>query len=73
MSSWKHPALLLSGIGISYLGSWIYLIALNIAILNLTGSAAAVAGLYIIRPIAVLITNTWSGSGSSPFLCVNSV
>lgn len=62
MSSWKHPALLLSGIGISNLGGWIYLIALNISILNLTGSAAAVAGLYIIRPIALLITNTWSGS-----------
>ncbi|MEH7460193.1 MFS transporter [Bacillus sp. JJ1127] len=62
MNSWKNPILLLSGIGISYLGNWIYLIALNIAILNLTGSAIAVAGLYIIRPIAILITNTWSGS-----------
>ncbi|MEK5520912.1 MFS transporter [Heyndrickxia sporothermodurans] len=62
MGSWKNPILLISGIGISYLGNWIYLIALNISILNLTGSAAAVAGLYIIRPIAVLITNFWSGS-----------
>ncbi|MGE8205305.1 MFS transporter [Heyndrickxia sp. NPDC080065] len=60
--SWKNPILLLSGIGVSYLGNWIYLIALNISILNLTGSAAAVAGLYMIRPIAILITNTWSGS-----------
>ncbi|SFC50861.1 Sugar phosphate permease [Bacillus sp. OV322] len=62
MTKWKNPILLISGIGISYLGNWIYLIALNISILNLTGSATAVAGLYIIRPIAVLITNTWSGS-----------
>lgn len=62
MKSWKNPILLISGIGISYLGNWIYLIALNLSILNLTGSAAAIAGLYIIRPIAVLITNTWSGS-----------
>ncbi|THE09504.1 MFS transporter [Bacillus timonensis] len=62
MGSWKNPILLISGIGISFLGNWIYLIALNISILNLTGSAAAVAGLYIIRPIAILITNTWSGS-----------
>ncbi|MDK7665462.1 MFS transporter [Cytobacillus oceanisediminis] len=62
MGAWKNPILLISGIGISYLGNWIYLIALNISILNLTGSAAAVAGLYIIRPIAILITNTWSGS-----------
>ncbi|WP_144527672.1 MFS transporter [Peribacillus simplex] len=62
MTSWKNPILLISGIGVSYLGNWIYLIALNISILNLTGSATAVALLYIIRPIAVLITNTWSGS-----------
>lgn len=59
---WKNPILLISGIGVSNLGNWIYLIALNISILNLTGSAASVAGLYIIRPIAVLITNFWSGS-----------
>nr|WP_263326981.1 hypothetical protein [Neobacillus sp. Marseille-Q6967] len=62
MSSWRNPIFLISGIGISYLGNWIYLIALNISILNLTESTAAVAGLYIIRPIAVLLTNTWSGS-----------
>ena len=62
MSAWKNPILLLSGIGVSYLGSWIYLIAINLSVLHMTGSAAAVAGLYIIRPIAVLITNTWSGS-----------
>ncbi|WP_043933002.1 MFS transporter [Bacillus sp. EB01] len=62
MKAWKNPILLLSGIGISFLGSWIYLIALNISILDITGSAAAVAGLYIMRPIASLLTNTWSGS-----------
>ncbi|MGD6993801.1 MFS transporter [Sutcliffiella horikoshii] len=62
MGAWKNPILLITGIGISYLGNWIYLIALNISILNLTGSAAAVAGLFIVRPVAILITNTWSGS-----------
>ncbi|MGD6857662.1 MFS transporter [Bacillus infantis] len=62
MGVWKNPILLVSGIGVSYLGNWMYLIALNISILNLTGSAAAVAGLFIIRPIAILVTNTWSGS-----------
>lgn len=62
MNTWKNPILLITGIGVSYLGNWIYLIALNISILDLTESAAAVAGLYMIRPIAVLITNTWSGS-----------
>ncbi|PGL69344.1 MFS transporter [Bacillus sp. AFS055030] len=62
MSQWKEQSLLIIGIGISNLGNWIYLIALNIAILNLTGSASAVAGIYVIRPIATLLTNTWSGS-----------
>jgi MFS family permease len=62
MGAWKNPILLISGIGISYLGNWIYLIAINISILDLTESAAAVAGLYIIRPIAILVTNTWAGS-----------
>ncbi|GAB6989282.1 hypothetical protein JCM16418A_13320 [Paenibacillus pini] len=62
MKYWKNPLLLISGIGISYLGNWIYLIALNISILDLTGSAVAVAGLYMIRPVAMLITNMWSGS-----------
>jgi MFS family permease len=62
MNSWKNPFFLITGIGVSYLGNWIYLIALNLAILDLTGSAAAVAGIFIIRPLAVLITNTWSGS-----------
>jgi MFS family permease len=62
MNSWKNPFLLITGIGVSYLGNWIYLIALNLAILDITGSAAAVAGIFILRPLAVLITNTWSGS-----------
>lgn len=62
MGNWKYPILLISGIGISNLGNWIYLIAINISILNLTESAAAVAGLYVIRPIAILLTNTWAGS-----------
>lgn len=62
MNSWKQPILLITGIGMSHLGNWIYFIALNITILNLTGSAAVVAGLFVIRPIAMLLTNTWSGS-----------
>lgn len=58
----KNTFLLISGIGVSHLGTWIYLIAINLSVLNLTGSAAAVAGLYMIRPIAMLVTNTWAGS-----------
>lgn len=54
--------LLVSGIGFSNLGNWIYFVAINISILDLTGSAAAVAGLFVIRPIAMLLTNVWAGS-----------
>lgn len=39
MRTWKYPLLLLSGIGISNLGSWIYLVAINLSILELTGYA----------------------------------
>ncbi|MDZ5471564.1 MFS transporter [Bacillus sp. 31A1R] len=62
MQTWKNPLLLISGIGVSNLGNWIYFVAINLLILDLTGSPAAVAGLFIIRPLAVLVTNTWSGS-----------
>ncbi|WP_110926224.1 MFS transporter [Bacillus massiliglaciei] len=61
-TNWRNPILLIMGIGISNLGAWIYLIALNVAILNVTGSAAAVAGLFIIKPLSLLITNPWAGS-----------
>ncbi|MCF6136663.1 MFS transporter [Alkalihalobacillus berkeleyi] len=48
--------------GISNLGDWVYLIALNLMILNMTGSAAAVAGLYMLKPLASMCTSFWSGS-----------
>lgn len=50
------------GIGISNLGNWIYLVAINLLVLHMTGSPAAVAGLFIIRPLATLLTNSWAGS-----------
>jgi MFS family permease len=59
---WKWAALLLSAIGISCLGDFIYLIAINILVLDLTKSPAAIAGLYMIRPIASIFTSFWSGS-----------
>ncbi|MEV3334030.1 MFS transporter [Paenibacillus larvae] len=62
MKKWKQAMLLVSGIGFSNLGNWIYFVAINISILDLTGSAAAVAGLFVIRPIAMLLTNVWAGS-----------
>ncbi|SDO49378.1 MFS transporter [Alkalicoccus daliensis] len=59
---WKYPSILLLGIGISNLGAWMYLIALNLIIFNLTGSPLAVAVLYILLPVAALATNLWAGS-----------
>nr|WP_199738115.1 MFS transporter [Falsibacillus albus] len=49
-------------IGISSVGSWVYFIALNLIVLNLTGSAIAVSGLYIIRALSTVFTNFWAGS-----------
>lgn len=62
LSKWKDPVLLLLGIGISNLGAWVYLIALNLIVLDMTGSPLAVSILYILIPIATLCTNFWSGS-----------
>lgn len=62
MQGWKNPLLYIFGIGISNLGNWIYLVAINLLVLRMTGSPAAVAGIFIIRPLAVLLTNSWSGS-----------
>ena len=59
---WKNPLILLFGIGISNIGAWVYLIALNLIILDMTGSPLAVSLLYILLPIAALCTNFWSGS-----------
>lgn len=62
VESWKYPSILLFGIGVSNVGAWIYLIALNLIILEMTGSPLAVAALYILKPLATLCTNFWSGS-----------
>lgn len=59
---WKYPSILLFGIGISTIGSWIYFLALNLIVFNMTGSPLAVAVLYIIKPLAALFTNLWAGT-----------
>lgn len=59
---WKNPLMLLFGIGVSNLGAWIYLIALNLIVLDMTGSPLAVSVLYILIPVATLFTNFWAGS-----------
>ncbi|MCR8854471.1 MFS transporter [Lysinibacillus fusiformis] len=62
LKSWRYPIILLCSIGISSIGEWIYFIALNLTVLNLTESALAVSGLYIVRALSTLFTNFWSGS-----------
>ncbi len=42
--SWKYPFLLLFGIGTSNIGDWIYLISLNVMMLDMTNSPLAVSG-----------------------------
>ncbi|KUP07172.1 permease [Bacillus coahuilensis p1.1.43] len=61
MSSWKYPSILLSSIGITSIGEWVYFIALNLIVLDRMG-VMAVSGLYILRASSTLFTNFWSGS-----------
>lgn len=58
----KTSALLLVSVGISNLGAWIYFIALNLIILEMTRSPFAVSILYILVPLASFVSNLWSGS-----------
>lgn len=61
--NWKAPLLLLIGVGISNVGAWVYLIALNLMVLSMTGgSVIAVGVLYMFIPIATLFTDVWAGS-----------
>lgn len=62
MKFWRNYRLLIGGFGFSNLGNWIYLVALNVYVLNLTNSAAAVAGIFIVGPIARIITSFFAGS-----------
>ena len=62
MKFWRNYRLLIGGFGFSNLGNWIYLVALNVYILNLTNSAAAVAGIFIVGPIARIVTSFFAGS-----------
>lgn len=62
VSRWKEPAVLLASLGIAGVGDFIYLVAINIIVYQMTGSAAAVAGLWIIGPIVNIFTKFWTGS-----------
>lgn len=58
----KYEWVLLSGLGISQLGNWLYLIALNVMVWQLTHSPAAVAGIYIVGPIVHILCGSFAGS-----------
>ncbi|MET0960928.1 MAG: MFS transporter [Psychrobacillus psychrotolerans] len=59
---WKFPILYLSSVGVANIGGWIYLLAINLMVLEITGSALAIASLYIIKPITQLLVGPWAGS-----------
>lgn len=62
LSKWKFRAYYLSAVGIANIGGWIYLLAINLMIFDTTGSALAVAVLYMIKPFAFMLMGFWSGS-----------
>lgn len=61
-ASWKHPIFLLVSVGIANLGAWVYFIALNLIVFQMTQSPLAVSILYLLLPISALMTHVWSGS-----------
>ncbi|WP_235188854.1 MFS transporter [Exiguobacterium artemiae] len=58
----SRTSTLLLSFGISQFGDFVYLVAINVYLYQLTGSAAAVAGLWIIGPLASLFMKFWAGS-----------
>lgn len=62
LNEWKTPSILLGSLGIASLGDFIYLVAINIIVYQMTGSAAAVAGLWVIGPLTNIVTKFWTGS-----------
>ena len=60
--NWKFPILYLCSVGIANIGGWIYLLAINLMVLEITGSPLAVTVLYIIKPITQLLVGSWAGS-----------
>ena len=59
---WKFPFIYLCSVGIANIGGWIYLLAINLMVLEETGSVLAVSALYIIKPITQLLIGPWAGS-----------
>ncbi|MEW9500987.1 MFS transporter [Jeotgalibacillus marinus] len=59
---WKYYAILMFGVGASNIGSWIYLLALNLILFEMTGSPLSIVFLYTLIPLATLCTNSWAGT-----------
>ena len=57
-------AIFVSGVGVSSIGDFMYLVAINILVLDKTRSAAAVAGLWVVSRFAALLVGPWAGSVS---------
>ncbi|WP_206922202.1 MFS transporter [Alicyclobacillus suci] len=62
-----RTGIFVSGIGVSAIGDFIYLVAINVFVLNKTHSATAVAGLWVVSRIAALIVGPWIGSITDRF------
>lgn len=59
--------ILLFGIGVSSIGDFIYLVALNIFVYNQTHSVMGVAGMWVVARVAALIVGPWAGSVTDRF------
>ncbi|ASV70136.1 MFS transporter [Cytobacillus kochii] len=63
LKEWKNPIILLISLSSAHIGSFVYLAAINVLVYKITdGSAAAVAGLWVISPIINMMTKLWTGS-----------
>ncbi|WP_169794758.1 MFS transporter [Alicyclobacillus kakegawensis] len=61
-SARNQSVILLTGQAVSSVGNYIYLVAINVFVLQTTHSAAAVAGLWVMAPLAAITFGTWCGS-----------
>ena len=57
MSIARKYWLILFGFGFSYLGNWVNLVALNLLVWHLTESPTAMASIFIVGPIARILTS----------------
>lgn len=62
LKEWKIPTILLGSLGIANVGDFVYLVVINIIVYQMTGSAAAVAGLWMVSPLTNIVTKFWTGS-----------